>query len=165
MENEICLYKECFTEEECSEYFNDLNKLEWRQVKWKTGKFLPRRVFKPFIGLPLVLKKLRDEVEMMLECTVLDVWCNHYKDGSEYTPSHQDTYGKWVVTLSFGATRDCVTQNIKTSEKSKYLLENGDILVFSPVFDAYNKHSIPKTKKCTDPRISVVFFTTPPQLS
>ncbi len=165
MDTQVEHYKACFTSEECKVYFTQLNtEIPWQYVKWRTGRNLPRRIYKPTtIGIPPVLFNLRKEVEDMLECRVLNIWCNHYNSGLEYTPPHQDQYGAHVVTVSFGATRRCVTENILTNQKVEYLLEDGDIFYFSPEYDAHHRHSIPKTTtKGVGPRISIVFFTTEP---
>jgi len=97
------------------------------------------------------------------------IWCNYYPDGSNYTPPHQDQYvlpngqPAHVITVSFGATRDCIIEPLVkgSGEKVKYTLKDGDIFYFSPEHDATHKHSIPKRKNA-GPRISIVFFTSSP---
>lgn len=92
------------------------------------------------------------------------MFCNRYKSGNDYTPPHQDSYGPTthVITYSFGGSRRFICENIATKVKTEYLLESGDVFYFSPKFDASHKHSIPKTAKAVDLRISIVMFCSEP---
>jgi len=163
---EIEHYKGCFTQTECKNYFKRLlNEVPWTKQQWKAGRFLPRKIFRYDLNdlhKVEILDHLIREVEDILECNAMGVWCNLYENGLHYTPPHQDQYGAHVVTLSFGATRKCVMQNIKTGQSVEYILDEGDIFYFSPEHDADHKHSIPKAGAKIGPRISIVIFTTKP---
>lgn len=107
---------------------------------------------------PLIIDMKRT-LEKEYGMNVKGVYLNFYKDGDDYAPYHKDSYGgTGIFTASFGASRYCYTKNDKTKKVTKYLLEDGDLFFFNSEFDKHNKHSIPKTKKVKDPRISVVFF-------
>lgn len=133
-------------------------------MEWKRGKYLPRMIYRSGDAErePDVLEELQQIFEDMFRCTVSGIFCNFYESGAEWCPPHQDSYGNHVFTLSLGGTRDFVCENIATKEKTKYTLQSGDIFYFNQEFNSKNKHSIPKTKKQVQPRISVVFFTDQP---
>lgn len=171
MENigDIEHYKECFTPEEREVFFSRLyEEVPWTTQLWRRGKYLPRKIYR--YDLPRgaedtkieILENLIEEVEQMMECNVMGVWCNLYENGKDYTPPHQDLYGAHVITLSFGESRRCIMENIETKEKTEHLLEDGDLFYFSPNHDSKHKHSIPKGSVKLEPRISIVFFTTAP---
>jgi len=100
-------------------------------------------------------KKIEDEYGMRIK----GVFINHYQ-GDDYAPYHRDSYDgvEGVFTVSIGGSRMFYTKNDNTGTVTKHLLEDGDLYFFNSKFNAKNKHSVPKLKKFTDPRISVVFF-------
>lgn len=88
---------------------------------------------------------------------IAGVFYNYYKDGSNYTPYHQDSYGCTVLTVSFGGTRDFLTKELAGGPATKYACEDGDIIIFTEDWNSRNRHSVPKRAK-GDPRVSVVVF-------
>jgi hypothetical protein len=68
--------------------------------------------------------------------------------------------------MSFGATRkfSIRRKNDKSKDSQNYNLSNGDLFYFTPEINKEYEHSIPKTKRVKDPRISVVFFTDEPYI-
>lgn len=155
--------KEFIGNKESSEYFERLMAIPWKQVKWGTGRTLPRLVFKyddDFVVFP-VLEELKGLIEMMYGRTVNGIFCNKYDNGKAWTPEHKDSYGGYVFTLSFGQKRRFYLKNDTTGNKKEYMLDSGDLIYFSPEIDACHKHCIPKTeaKDMQGTRISVVFFT------
>lgn len=161
MEPQIMHYKDFLSKEDTSIYFASLMGIPWKKVPWKSGGYLPRKVYSympkssPRIN---VLETLSSHVELLFNTKVLSIWCNLYEDGKDWAPFHQDSYGSDVYTISFGSTRRCIFESIETGEKTEYLLEDGDVLFFTPAYDEKHKHSIPKTTKVVGPRISVVLF-------
>jgi hypothetical protein len=157
--------KDTFLVEDRLEYFERLKKdVPWQQMKWGRGN-LPRLIFKcePFTNSSVkVLDELAQICEDSFEARVVSIWCNYYRNGNDWTPPHQDRYGNYVVTYSFGETRKFVTTLLDGSERTEYMLSDGDIFCFSPAFDIKHKHSIPKTTKYTKERFSIVMFIDPP---
>jgi len=151
--------KQALLPEECVDYMKRLKKqVPWQKMKWGRG-YLPRLIYRVDGGIPEPIQDLITYTEASFECSVRGVWCNYYQSGNDYTPPHQDNYGSYVITYSFGSSRRFVCQNLNTAKKTEYMLNSGDIFVFSPEFDKMHKHSIPKTTKLVDPRISIVLFT------
>lgn len=155
-------------------YFDLLHdQIEWTKVQFRKGVNLPRLVQKydrPLTiqnGVPEVLIDLKNQIETVFETDVHGIWCNLYESGKDWTPPHKDDYGSDVFTLSFGGSRVCnfIPDNVNDSKYNKkisYTLNDGDLLYFSPLIDSKHKHTIPKTTKKVDPRISIVFFTDKP---
>jgi len=181
----IAHWKGTYTPTRTAYYFDRLiNEVPWKIQKWVTGRNLPRMVFRydnpqrellsaesrnDAIGVENeqvdIIETLIKDCEFLFKCSVIGVWCNYYRDGKDWTPPHQDSYGHPVFTFSFGATRRCVFEGIgdSSSIKDVYILEDGDIFFFTPMYDATHKHSIPKSNaKNIGPRISIVMFTTTP---
>jgi alkylated DNA repair dioxygenase AlkB len=155
-------FKQVISIEDSNEYMKRLSKdIPWGKIKWGRG-YLPRLVYRVEGDEPAPIKKLITHTEDFFKCSVSGVWCNYYRSGNDYTPPHQDNYKSHVITYSFGGTRRFVCQNLYTKQKKNYILNSGDVFVFSPEFDNLHNHSIPKTKKLVDPRISIVLFTTTP---
>jgi hypothetical protein len=107
---------------------------------------------------PAIINLLKKVCERLFRTRIDGVWCNLYRNGSDWTPFHQDQYGAHVYTFSFGATRRFVTQNVASEAKTEWQLASGDVFYFSPTFDAEHKHSVPKTAKVVGERMSVVMF-------
>lgn len=154
--------KNNFLPEESVELLKELEKkVPWQKIKWGRG-YLPRLVYRVDNFWPEPIQELKERTEETFQCTVRSAWCNLYQSGNDYTPPHQDNYGAHVITWSFGGSRRFICENIKSKKKEEYLLEDGDVFYFSPKFDSKHLHSIPKTKKNVDLRISIVFFTDVP---
>jgi len=153
--------KQTLLPEECDDYMKRLKKeVPWQRMKWGTRGYLPRLIYRDEgINTPEPILDLIKYTEASFECSVRSVWCNYYQSGNDYTPPHQDNYAAHVITYSFGGSRRFICENLNDKTKKEYLLSHGDVFYFSPEFDRQHKHSIPKTKKAVDPRISIVLFT------
>ncbi len=148
------------------EYFERLtNELNWTEVKWGTGKTLPRLIYSYDMnhGNQPILNELIEYMSAILETTIIGVWCNLYRDGNDWTPHHQDSYGAHVVTLTFGSTRKFSLKEIGGEKKRiDFNLGHGDLFYFNQSVNSKHTHTIPKTAKQVGPRISVVLFTSKP---
>lgn len=153
-----------FIDPSLSSYYFDRMKKEipFRELKLNTGRNLPRLVFRyepDESGTLDVLQELISIVESRLFTTVKGVFCNLYRNGSDWTPLHQDSYNLDVFTISFGATRSFKIKSMNDDiSDTTYKLENGDAFFFSGETNKKMKHTVPKTKKDVGERISVVFF-------
>lgn len=89
------------------------------------------------------------------------LWINHYRNGLDVTPYHQDNYGSSVMMISIGGTRDLLTRKVtreKGERATKWVCNDGDITVFTPEWDQKNEHSVPERKTVATGRISIVVF-------
>ena len=142
-------------------YFNELKtNIPWETVTWRGNKKLPRLVHK-YEGNIDVLDELSKLITDSFIVNVEGIWCNYYRNGSDYTPEHQDSYGANVFTLSFGSSRDFYFRNIETKERINFRLRKGDLYFFDQETNSKYTHSIPKRKDAKE-RISIVFFTSEP---
>lgn len=86
---------------------------------------------------------------------------NWYENGEEYIGPHSDDtkqleHKSNIFTLSFGANRIFRLQHKKNKIYNMDLnTGENDIIVMCGDFQNEYKHSIPKTKKCKDKRISI----------
>lgn len=157
--------KSIFGPDENVEYLGRLiDEVPWQSVIWRTGRPLPRLTYRYETTDPRipVLDELIVQCEASFECEVIGVWCNHYRNGNDHTPPHQDGYGKHIITYSFGASRRFKTESLDGMDRKEYLLESGDVFYFSPSFDNFHRHSILKGGARDGPRVSVVMFTEEP---
>lgn len=157
--------KDSFLPEDAEDFFIRLrDAVPWIAMEWRKGVNLPRLIYKssPDDENPQVINELVQIFEDVFETKVRGIFANYYRDQSDYCPFHQDTYGNHVTTFSFGGERRFVTRTKDTKQTTNYILKGGDIFYFSPKFNEENQHSIPKSTKHADPRISVVLFTDEP---
>ncbi len=201
LESATISYTPCYLEEhEAKERFDEcMEQIPFSTMAWRAGRVLPRLVYRydpnamsKAVKLMARNVPLPDELEDARQIRVLDalirrlemdtgrkitgVFCNQYRDGKDYTPSYQDSYGCDVFTLSLGATRKCVfdpiagqplavdpiagvseTDLIHEPERQTFDLNSGDLLYFNMAANNVYKHSIPSCSKA-GPRISLVFF-------
>jgi alkylated DNA repair dioxygenase AlkB len=134
---------------------------------------------------PEFLDQIRRELnDYLLEIDVLSIsnnyrlnYClvNLYRNGSDYLGYHRDAEADLqllpyrtrdkkniqeavIVSLSFGATRDFLFQNIEAPAiKYKLPLKNGDLLVMRGETNKKWKHSVPKRLKVKESRYNLTF--------
>ena len=87
---------------------------------------------------------------------------NHYPSGSEGMGYHADDEKELgaqpiIASLSLGATRKFVLKHKKTQDKVELYLESGQLIVMHGDTQNFWKHTITKTKKVNDGRISLTF--------
>jgi len=138
-----------------------LRELCWEEVEWAANRTLPRKVCKPQRGENAAIDHLILLIEEIFETTAIGIWCNWYRSGKDWTPEHQDQYEAHVFTYSFGASRNFYFKSLETGLLTEYLLEDGDLMYFSPEHDANHKHCVPRSAEDGD-RISIVIFTDEP---
>lgn len=105
--------------------------------------------------------ELVHELQQQCQVQVHSIFCNLYRDGNDYCPYHNDSYGCDVWTLSLGDTRDFLVKpdGIGTRSQS-WTLKSGDMYFMDKRLHKDHRHSIPVRKGCKGSRISIVFFTT-----
>jgi hypothetical protein len=144
-----------------------VKEIPFQTVKWGSrGRVLPRKVARfTYDEIQENLAQMPTlENIIMLFCTHLGIsphrlafWFNLYEDGKHYTPYHRDSYGCTVYTISFGGSRDFLAKD-NDGHVERYTLNDGDIMIFDEAWDAAHTHSVPKSTKQQDARISMVIF-------
>ena len=135
--------------------------VNWYQVKWKRGFFLPRlcyqNIHEEAVGAK-VIRWLHDYLSDHYDCEfeLRGTFANHYRSGEDYLPHHRDQYGdSHVISLSFGATR---LFSFTGKDQIKMSLESGDIVIFDPYMNANYTHGIPRQLTVKEPRINITCF-------
>ena len=87
-----------------------------------------------------------------------------YHDGNEGMAWHSDDESSLVrnstiASLSFGAERKFCFKHKQTQQTISLILENGSLLVMQDATQTHWRHSLPKSKKITAPRINLTFRT------
>ncbi|WP_201587542.1 alpha-ketoglutarate-dependent dioxygenase AlkB family protein [Psychrobacter jeotgali] len=87
---------------------------------------------------------------------------NYYPSGSEGMGYHADDEKELgeqpiIASLSLGATRKFVFKHKKTQDKVELYLESGQLIVMHGVTQSFWKHTITKTAKVNQGRISLTF--------
>lgn len=145
-----------------------VSNIEWREVTWgPSNRKLPRLVQSMYTDeLISYVPELIEVVSYVQEYSktlpntkgiIQSVWMNLYRNGSDFTPYHKDSYNCKVVTVSFGSTRKFSIKD-KLGKVTSFDLSNGDIFVFDEDFNSNHQHTITKTTKKVGPRVSIVFF-------
>lgn len=138
--------------------------LVWQTIQWKNTGPLPRlcsyAVEGEEIGQVLSDWVVRFFKETMgVDCSIIGIFGNRYRNGNDYLPNHKDRYGDGihVVSLSFGATR-LFRFSKGTVMSPKFYLEDGDMIIFSPQQNKDYTHGIPKQAQIKEERINLTFF-------
>jgi alkylated DNA repair dioxygenase AlkB len=92
---------------------------------------------------------------------------NLYHDGSEGMGWHSDDEralgrNSAIASVSLGAGRKFCFQHKTTRETISVFLESGSLLVMKDSTQTHWRHSLPKSKKITGPRINLTFRTIVP---
>ncbi len=90
---------------------------------------------------------------------------NYYPSGAEGMGYHADDEKELgvqpiIASLSLGATRKFVLKHKKTQDKVELYLESGQLIVMHGDTQTFWKHSITKTTKANEGRISLTFRRT-----
>ncbi len=107
------------------------------------------------------LKKIAEEIT---NATYNSCLINLYHNGDEGVTWHSDdekTLGKnsSIASLTFGAERKFSFKHKQTRQTISVILEHGSLLVMKGATQTNWLHSIPKTRRVTQPRINLTFRT------
>lgn len=169
--------------EKARHYFDVLlNTLDWRQdevviagkrmvtkrkVAWygeKPFAYTYSQVTKYALPWTSEMKELKDLAERITGFTYNSCLVNLYHSGEEGVTWHSDgekTLGPEprIASISLGAERKFVLKHKVSKERVEVFLENGSVLVMAGLSQAKWVHSLPKTKKVSQARISLTFRT------
>ena len=108
------------------------------------------------------LRALRELAQTFTGSTFNSCLLNLYHNGEEGLGWHSDNEDTLVkngaiASLSLGAERKFVFKHRKTKESVSIRLEHGSLLAMKGETQSHWAHSLPKTVKVTEPRISLTF--------
>jgi alkylated DNA repair dioxygenase AlkB len=176
-------YRNMLTHDEANRYFNLLS----RNVAWENdevvifGRHIVAKRKVAWYGdsdylytysnttkraLPWT-KELSDLKQIVVEYTQTEFnscLLNLYQNGDEGIAWHSDdeeSLGRnsTIASLSLGAERKFSFKHKQTKETISLVLEHGSMLVMKDVTQTNWLHSLPKSKKITQPRINLSFRT------
>lgn len=180
-DGEVHYYPEIFSESESQRFFKQLtHDVPWahdevkmfgktiitaRKVAWLGDAGLDYRYSgKTKTPLPWneILLKLKAVTEEKVGHHFNSCLLNLYHDGSEGMGWHRDNEPSIVkdspiACLSFGAQRRFHFKHTETKERITLELEPGSLLLMAGETQTHWLHSLPKTKKVSEPRISLTF--------
>ncbi len=110
------------------------------------------------------LRHLKDMIEEHSKESFNSCLLNLYHDGSEGMGWHSDGEKDLkrdgaIGSLSFGAERKFSFKHKNSGEKLSIELEHGSLLIMTGVTQTYWLHSLPPTKKVSQPRVNLTFRT------
>ena len=176
-------YGPIVSSQEAKEYFDQLiNNIEWkndevfifgkhiitqRKVAWYADAGLSytySKVTKAGLAWTDELLKLKELTEKLTGETFNSCLLNLYHRGEEGMGWHSDDekeLGKnmAIASLSFGADRKFSFKHKEDKQTLSLLLENGSLLLMKDETQQKWLHSLPKTKRITEPRINLTFRT------
>jgi alkylated DNA repair dioxygenase AlkB len=108
------------------------------------------------------LLKLKATVEEHCQTRFNSCLLNLYDHGDQGMAWHSDdekTLAKHaaIASVSFGAERRFCFKHKRTTQTAEIVLEHGSLLVMKDSTQTHWLHSIPKSKRITEPRINLTF--------
>ena len=110
------------------------------------------------------LQTLREQVQTITRCRFNSVLLNYYRDGNDSMGRHSDDETELgerpvIASVSLGETRRFIfhPRKFNTAESIRFNLTHGSLLIMSGSCQRQWKHSVPKSKKPTGPRINLTF--------
>lgn len=109
------------------------------------------------------VQRIRESIESILQCKFDYVLINYYRNGQDYISFHADREaipeGKNIIaSLSLGATRRFILKHqIDATETIELSLLHGSLVTMEETTQQFWKHSVPKEKSVTLPRINLTF--------
>ena len=127
-----------------------------------TGNKVPVEDWNESDKVSKLLLKIRNKIKKYTKIEYNFVLINRYKDGNDYIGYHFDSEYDLVdkssiAGISLGAERDMCFKDQVYGKVKKVKLEHGSLVTIDFPTNRHWKHSIPKRKKCTYPRISLTF--------
>jgi len=110
--------------------------------------------------IPDILQPYLEYVNTIENKTYNNILVNWYEDNSNYIGYHADNEKQLIkesniYCFSFGDSRDFYLKHNVNKTVNKYTLNNNSCIVMGGKCQQYYKHSIPKTKKIINKRISI----------
>jgi alkylated DNA repair dioxygenase AlkB len=108
------------------------------------------------------LRELKQRVETYTRQQFNSVLCNLYRDGNDSMGWHADKEKElgdapYIASLSFGAPRLFRARHNKSKQTLGVVLNSGSLLTMSGAFQRHWRHSVPKDRATTQPRVNLTF--------
>lgn len=114
----------------------------------------------------VTVMKIKRDIEARYPGIQLDAaHCNYYADGNNSIGEHSDNesvfdHERGIFSISLGASRKFRWRDPNSkapADKHEQTLHSGDLMVMGAGFQKKYKHSVPKEKRVTQPRINITF--------
>lgn len=108
------------------------------------------------------LLTIKEKIETLTKTSFNSCLLNYYPTGDEGMGWHADNekelgQNPTIASISIGAERKFSFKHNTTKENASIILENGSLLLMKEETQHFWKHTLPKTKKITTPRINLTF--------
>ncbi|RUR33995.1 alpha-ketoglutarate-dependent dioxygenase AlkB [Vreelandella andesensis] len=136
-----------------------------RKIAWYADE-LVSYTYSGYTKMASAWPSFLQEIKQVVESHCGDVFnsclCNFYHSGAEGMGWHSDAEKDLVengviAALSLGGERKFLFKHKGTGEKASLVLEHGSLLIMKGSTQANWLHSLPKTKKDVEPRVSLTF--------
>ena len=110
-----------------------------------------------------LLSKLKKIAEEASGCEFNSVLLNFYRSGQDSVGWHADNERELgqdpiIASMSFGGTRKFkLKHNTNKEDKLDLFLKDGSLLIMGKGTQLHYKHTVPKSKTLTEPRINITF--------
>ncbi len=108
------------------------------------------------------LRKVRDSIENLTGNRFNSVLVNLYRDGSDSNGWHSDNEKELgedpiIASVSLGESRLFKLRNRRSKEVTNLILQSGSLLEMGEGSQLEWDHTLPKSKKISNPRINLTF--------
>jgi alkylated DNA repair dioxygenase AlkB len=163
----IVYYPDVLDVNECAELFAlVLDQAPWKNEQmWMYDKMVdvPRKSAHYGSDCPPLLMDEKTRIEALLDYRFSNVSLNYYRDGRDSVAWHSDRVEELrpnptIALLSLGSTRQMLLRTKERPRKTFAIdLDPGSVFVMSGPSQDYWEHTIPKTLRPADARISIAF--------
>lgn len=179
----INYYPDFLTQDQAQILFNQLLNIDWEQKyykNFKTQEMMPQprltawyadnpNMEYAYSGVKQVVKswtpellEIKSNIESFTNSTYNSVLINYYRNEKDSVGFHADDEkniceNSNIASLSLGALRNFILQKNDKTNNLSFNLENGSLLIMGGTTQRYWRHSIPKEKNKTEPRINLTF--------
>lgn len=141
----------------------ELNTPRWQQsygIDYKFSGTTSKAQPIPDILKPYLQWANKNEINNGRTGDLNGILLNWYKDGEHNIGWHSDSESELdntrpIYTISLGADRKFKIKHIKSGATNDYIVNNGSYIIMGGEMQKHYKHSVPKSKKVTEPRISI----------
>lgn len=135
------------------------------ETMWMYDKMVdvPRKVAYVGTACPPMLAEAHRRIESLLNERLPNISLNYYRDGRDSVAWHSDRIEQLrpnptIALLSLGSTRQMLLRTKERPRKTFAIdLEPGSVLVMAGTSQVYWEHTIPKTSRPAEARVSVAF--------
>jgi alkylated DNA repair dioxygenase AlkB len=111
-------------------------------------------------SMPDYLLDITNALRDLCQFEFNSVLLNYYRNGSDSMGWHSDNEREMdtycIASISLGASRVFAMRKGKSGKSTRTTLHHGDLLLMLNMQDGW-QHSIPKSMRCTEPRLNMTF--------